>query len=70
MITLDVAKRILSLDVSESTLAARRDHWMPPQLPDRGWLRLYAQHVQQADMGADLDFLVGRSGAPVGRDSH
>jgi dihydroxy-acid dehydratase len=27
-------------------------------------------HVQQADTGADLDFLVGSSGSNVSRDSH
>ena len=38
--------------------------------PARGWERLYIDHVGQADTGADLDFLVGRSGDAVGRDSH
>ena len=38
--------------------------------PDRGWQRLYIEHVQQADQGADLDFLVGSSGHQVTRDSH
>ena len=38
--------------------------------PSRGWERLYIDHVGQADTGADLDFLVGRSGAEVGRESH
>ena len=33
-----------------------------------GWL--HQQHVQGADTGADLDFLNGKRGAPVGRDSH
>ena len=70
MITLDVPKRVLRLDVDDDTLAARRAKWTPPPLPDRGWLRLYVEHVQQADKGADLDFLVGRSGAHVARDSH
>jgi L-arabonate dehydrase len=70
MVTLDVPKRLLRLDVDDNTLAARRAKWTPPSLPDRGWLRLYVEHVQQADKGADLDFLVGRSGARVARDSH
>jgi L-arabonate dehydrase len=70
MITLDVPKRSLQLEVDDSTLAARRAKWTPPPLPERGWLRLYAEHVQQADKGADLDFLVGRSGSRVARDSH
>jgi dihydroxy-acid dehydratase len=70
MVTLDVHKRLLQLEVDESTLSARRAKWTPPPLPERGWERLYAQHVQQADQGADLDFLVGGSGARVARDSH
>jgi L-arabonate dehydrase len=70
MIALDVPKRTLHLEVGENILAARRAKWTPPPLPDRGWLRLYVEHVQQADKGADLDFLVGRSGAKVARDSH
>jgi L-arabonate dehydrase len=70
MVTLDVARRAVSLNVEESTLAVRRAQWTPPALPERGWLRLYVQHVQQAHEGADLDFLVGSSGAKVARDSH
>jgi L-arabonate dehydrase len=70
MITLDVAGRSLRLEVDESTLAARRAKWSPPPLPKRGWVRLYIEHVLQADKGADLDFLVGNSGSTVARDSH
>ena len=70
MINLDVHQRHLGLEVDDSTLAARRAKWTPPPLPERGWERLYVQHVQQAHQGADLDFLVGRSGARVTRDSH
>ena len=36
----------------------------------RGWERLYVDHVQQADTGADLDFLLGSSGSTVSRESH
>jgi dihydroxy-acid dehydratase len=70
MVTLDVPRRVLRLDVEDHALAARRAKWTPPPLPDRGWVRLYVEHVQQADKGADLDFLVGRSGSHVARDSH
>jgi len=31
---------------------------------------LYQQHVQQASLGADMDFLTGGSGSEVSRDSH
>ena len=70
MITLDVSGRLIQLEVDDATLAARRAEWKPPTLPERGWERLYIQHVQQAHLGADLDFLVGRSGSHVARDSH
>jgi dihydroxy-acid dehydratase len=70
MVTLDVPRRLLTLEVDDELLAVRRAKWAPPPLPDRGWLRLYVEHVMQADKGADLDFLVGHSGARVARDSH
>jgi dihydroxy-acid dehydratase len=70
MIELDVAARRLHLDVSDEELERRRAAWRAPDLPARGYYRLYVEHVLQADQGADLDFLVGASGAPVPRDSH
>src|ERR1700727_655550 len=70
VVTLDVPRRLLRLEVDDEILAARRAKWAPPPLPDRGWLRLYIEHVLQADKGADLDFLVGNSGSRVARDSH
>ena len=70
MITLVVPGRSLRLEVDDATLAARRAKWTAPPLPERGWARLYVEHVQQADKGADLDFLVGKSGSRVARDSH
>jgi len=70
MITLDVPRRVVELEVDDGTLAARRAEWTAPPLPERGWQRLFIQHVQQAHLGADLDFLVGHSGARVARDSH
>jgi L-arabonate dehydrase len=70
MVTLDVPGRTVLLEVEDSALATRRAEWKAAPLPDRGWLRLYVKHVQQASDGADLDFLVGNSGAPVARDNH
>ena len=70
IVSLDVAQRALRLEVDEATLTKRRAEWKAPPLPERGWERLYVEHVQQAHLGADLDFLVGRSGAKVARDSH
>src|ERR1700761_6900610 len=69
-IELDVAGRRLHLDVSEEELSRRRQAWATPVLPgtDRGYVHLYRAHVQQADKGADMDFLVGGSGSQVSRD--
>ncbi|MCA3246821.1 MAG: dihydroxy-acid dehydratase [Azospirillum sp.] len=70
-IELDVGKRVLKLHVSDAELEKRRKAWKgPPQHDARGWVKLYVDHVNQADKGVDLDFLVGGSGAPVGRESH
>jgi dihydroxy-acid dehydratase len=70
-ITLDVPARTLSLDVPDDELAARRAAWTPsPAAATRGWTWLYTEHVQQANTGCDLDFLIGASGSQVGRDSH
>ena len=70
VIELDVPARRLHLDVSEAELATRRAAWVAPETPKRGYYKLYVEHVQQADKGADLDFLVGGSGVTVTRDSH
>ncbi|MFY1577471.1 IlvD/Edd family dehydratase [Verrucosispora sp. WMMD703] len=71
LVRLDVPARRLDLLVDEAELAERRAAWQPPgPAADRGWVRLYSEHVQQADKGADLDFLVGGSGSAVPRHSH
>jgi len=72
-IVLDVPRRLLQLDVTEEELIRRTP---APTVtgafasPKRGWERLYVDHVQQADTGADLDFLVGATGPAVARESH
>jgi dihydroxy-acid dehydratase len=71
MIELDVQKRSLHLVVAEEELQKRKAKWKAPKPPlERGYWRLYFDHVLQADQGADLDFLVGKSGAFVPRDNH
>jgi dihydroxy-acid dehydratase len=70
-IELDVDARRLHLDVTDDELERRRARWKaPPPHSTRGWVRLYCETVQQADKGVDLEFLVGGSGAAVGRESH
>ena len=70
-ISLDVAKRTLTLEVDGAELERRRAAWRAPAAPaDRGYARLYVEHVLQADEGVDFDFLRGGSGAAVPRSSH
>ncbi|HLI11832.1 MAG TPA: L-arabinonate dehydratase [Alphaproteobacteria bacterium] len=70
-ISLDVPARRLSLEVPEAELVRRRQAWKSAAPSyDRGYYKLYIDHVLGADRGADLDFLVGHSGAPVPRESH
>jgi dihydroxy-acid dehydratase len=70
-VSLDVPARSLTVEVSDEELASRRAGWTPPPSRyERGYARLYTEHVLQADQGADLDFLVGSSGAAVPRDNH
>jgi len=67
-IHLDARGRRLELLVDETTLADRRRAWVPPApSTERGWVRLYVDHVLQANLGADLDFPVGASGDDVPR---
>jgi L-arabonate dehydrase len=71
IISLDVANRSLTLEVSEAELAKRKSQWKPRvKFVDRGYVHLYQNHVEQAHLGADLDFLRGKSGSEVTRDSH
>ena len=71
MIDVDVSARRLHLDIAEDELAERMARWRPSSdQPTSGYAWLHQTHVQGADTGADLDFLKGCRGAPVGRDSH
>jgi L-arabonate dehydrase len=71
IVELDVAKRKLHLHVSDEELAKRKAAWKPPKPhADRGYVKMYVEHVNQASEGADLDFLVGKSGRGVPRDNH
>ncbi len=60
-IELDVDARRIQLVVSEDELAARLTAWSPPPPHyTRGYGRLYLDHVQQAHLGCDFDFLRGK----------
>jgi dihydroxy-acid dehydratase len=72
-IVLDVAARLLHLDVPDDELRDRTPARATVEAyarPTRGWERLYVEDVLQADLGADLDFLCGSSGSRVSRESH
>jgi dihydroxyacid dehydratase/phosphogluconate dehydratase len=56
-IELDVDARRLQLIIDDEELERRRKRWEPPTLAERGYTRLYQEHVLQADKGCDLDFL-------------
>ncbi len=54
----DIGAGTLRLDVPEAEIAARlRELPPPPRRHRRGYMRMYADHVLQADEGCDLDFL-------------
>jgi len=71
LISLDVPNRLLNVDISPEEMALRRKHYIAPEpAAQRGYVKLYIDHVQQAHLGADMDFLKGGSGSEVVRDSH
>lgn len=70
-IALDVENRTINWEVSEEELAARKvAHPFEKPKTIRGYVGLFIDHVEQADQGADFDFLKGGSGSIVTRDSH
>lgn len=71
MIELDVPNRRLHVDISAEEMTARLAQWRPSAgQPQSGYAWLHQQHVMGADTGADMDFLRGCRGNPVGKDSH
>jgi dihydroxy-acid dehydratase len=70
-IRLSASKGQLDTLVDEAELESRRAAWQPEaEHYTRGYAKLYVDHVQQADKGADLDFLVGKDTRLVRRESH
>ena len=70
-IELDVQNRRLHLDVPDNEIKKRKALWVKPgPITDRGYVRLYLEHVQQAHKGCDLDILIGKSGSIVKGDLH
>ncbi|GEO10269.1 IlvD/Edd family dehydratase [Segetibacter aerophilus] len=71
LITLDLPNRSLHLHVPDEELEERKQNWKAPALAsERGYVNLYTSTVQQAHLGADFEFLRGKSGSEITRDSH
>ena len=71
LIELSVEKRSLTLLVPDEELKKRRSVWKPLKpVAERGYVKMFINHVEQADKGCDFDFLKGGSGPEVLRDLH
>ncbi|MFM7491176.1 MAG: IlvD/Edd family dehydratase [Actinomycetota bacterium] len=73
IIELDVEARTINVKISSAEFESRTSSRVAADSyanPERGWERMYIDHVNQAHKGADFDFLVGSSGATVKRESH
>mgnify|MGYP000644405409 FL=1 len=73
VIELNVPARTLNVKISDAELAARTPSAAMTEAlarPVRGWEHLYIEHVEQAHLGADLDFLRGATGSKTPRESH
>ena len=74
--SMDVEKSIRVNPVDGVVLLCRCDKttpslWKPRHIEyPRGYVHFYQKHVEQAHLGADMDFLKGGSGSEVTRDSH
>ena len=70
LITVDVAKRSIHMEVSDEELARRRAAWKPPaRRYQRGYGYMFSQHILQANDGCDFDYLETEFGAPVDEPS-
>ena len=70
LIELDGPNRSLTLHVEDNEIARRLAQRQRHVGPERGYAKMYVEHVLQADRGCDFDFLVGASGSEVSRESH
>ncbi|GLX14463.1 dihydroxy-acid dehydratase [Pseudomonas straminea] len=71
MIELDVDARRIHLDITDEELRQRLAEWKPTvEAPTSGYIKLFHDHVEGADSGADFDFLKGCRGAGIPKDSH
>jgi dihydroxy-acid dehydratase len=65
-ITLNVAKRLLRLEVDDAELARRQKAWQPPPPRfGRGYGALFSEQVTQANEGCDFEFLARAGATPA-----
>jgi len=65
IVSLDVAARTLSVEISDAEMAKRKAAWKKPKPHyERGFGLLHLQHVTQANEGCDFDFLRGTAPIP------
>jgi dihydroxy-acid dehydratase len=70
IIVLDTDARRIDVELTEAEMAQRRAELaLPAPAFERGYGRLFIEHVQQADRGVDFDFLIGGSGTPPSKVS-
>lgn len=71
LIQLDFKNRTLNVALTDEQISVRKEATEAVfNYESRGYVHLYQKHVEQAHLGADLDFLKGKSGSKVARDSH
>src|SRR6516162_8036307 len=64
-ITVDVPKRSISVALSDAEIAERIKQYVPPPRKyPRGYYKMFAEHIRQANEGCDFDFLEGNDGIP------
>ncbi len=66
MITVDVEKRLIQIDISKVELEGRMAGFtrLPPRF-ERGYGWMFSQHIEQAPNGCDFDFMKTDFGAPI-----
>lgn len=71
IIELDFKNRSLNVQLSNEEISKRKQQLnLNNDFATRGYVYLYQSHVEQASLGADLDFLKGGSGSEIHKDSH
>jgi len=65
IISVDVEARSISVNLTDAEIAARLAVWTPPDRDyPRGWGKMSAAHIRQADKGCDFDYLEGTAKVP------